>query len=90
MTSDSKRANYVPIYGNTYPVKDQLKALGGRWDPGQRAWKVPEEKVEAARKLVAEAPVKTSSPNAIRYRRRRQPCGYPGCDGIDFCDNCSE
>jgi len=23
-------------------------------------------------------------------RRSRRPCGYPGCNGIDFCDECSE
>ena len=22
--------------------------------------------------------------------RRRGPCGYPGCDGRSFCDECSE
>lgn len=42
----------VAITGNTYPVKDQLKALGGRWDAGRKAWMVPETKAAAARALV--------------------------------------
>src|SRR5208282_2050354 len=40
------------IIGNTYPVKDQLKALGGRWSPDQHAWMVPADKANQARALV--------------------------------------
>jgi hypothetical protein len=40
------------ITGNTYPVKDQLKAMGGKWDPNKKGWLVPDDKAEAARKLV--------------------------------------
>lgn len=32
----------VLITGNTYPVKEQIKALGGRWDREARGWYVPE------------------------------------------------
>ena len=28
------------ITGNTYPVKDSLKALGARWNPDQKAWMI--------------------------------------------------
>lgn len=45
----------TPITGNTFPVKDQLKALGGRWDATAKAWNVPEERAEEARALVAGA-----------------------------------
>ena len=24
------------------------------------------------------------------YTRRCQPCGYPGCTGLNFCEECSE
>ena len=51
------------ITGNTYPVKDQLKALGGRWNPEQKAWVVPDEKAEQAKALVAAAPVIPRKPN---------------------------
>lgn len=43
----------VLITGNTFPVKNQIKALGGRWDADAKGWKVPAEKADAARKLVA-------------------------------------
>jgi HJR/Mrr/RecB family endonuclease len=39
------------IVGNTYPVKDQLRALGGRWNPDQKAWMVPADKAEEAKSL---------------------------------------
>ncbi len=41
------------IIGNTYPIKDQLKALGGRWNPDQNAWMVPTDKADQAKALVA-------------------------------------
>ncbi len=45
--------NSVAITGNTYPVKDAIKALGGRWDAAAKAWLVPTDKAAAARNLVA-------------------------------------
>lgn len=46
----------VAITGNTYPVKDQIKALGGRWNADAKAWMVPEDKADQARALVSGAP----------------------------------
>lgn len=43
----------TPITGNTYPVRQQLAALGGKWDASQKAWLVPDDKAEEARKLVS-------------------------------------
>ena len=39
----------IAITGNTYPVKDQIKALGGRWNADQKAWMVPEDKAGEAK-----------------------------------------
>src|ERR1019366_6830188 len=36
------------IIGHTYPVRDQLRDLGGRWSPDQKAWMVPADKAEQA------------------------------------------
>lgn len=47
------------ITGNTYPVRDQIKALGGRWNAEAKGWMVPDDRAEEARKLVAGAPAKT-------------------------------
>lgn len=41
------------ITGNTYPVKDELKALGGRWNAERKAWMVPADRADEARALVA-------------------------------------
>ena len=60
------------ITGNTYPVKEQLKLLGGRWNRILNGWDVPEANADAARKLVAGAgpstDAPTSRPVASRYR----------------------
>jgi hypothetical protein len=44
------------ITGNTYPVKDQLRALGGKWNPTEKCWEVSSDKAAEAQKLVADAP----------------------------------
>ena len=33
------------ITGNTYPIKDQLKQLGCRWDAGSKAWVTQSDEV---------------------------------------------
>ena len=45
----------VAIRGNTYPVRNQLKELGGKWDAENRAWMVPSDRADEARKLVENA-----------------------------------
>src|SRR5436853_517110 len=50
----------IAISGNTYPVKDQLRSLGGKWDANQKAWLVPDEKAEEAKKLVTGAVAATN------------------------------
>ncbi|MCD6199220.1 MAG: hypothetical protein J7K15_11750 [Deltaproteobacteria bacterium] len=37
---------YVYVGGNTYPIRDKLKALGFRWDSGAGLWKAKAEKVD--------------------------------------------
>lgn len=48
--------NTILITGNTYPVKDSIKALGGRWDAVAKGWRVPESMAAEAQALVAGAP----------------------------------
>ena len=48
------------ITGNTFPVKDQLKALGGTWNPDIKAWMVPSDKADEARRIVGAAPAKAA------------------------------
>lgn len=46
----------VTINGNTYPVKDKLKALGAMWDGDRKVWTIALDKAEQARKIVEGAP----------------------------------
>lgn len=54
------------ITGNTYPVKESIKALGGRWNKIAKGWEVPDDKADEARVLVSSAPA--SAPWASRKR----------------------
>lgn len=40
------------ITGNTYPVRRELRAMGGEWDAAKKAWMVPNEKAAEARALL--------------------------------------
>ena len=42
----------VALTGNTYGVKEALKALGARWDGERRAWLIREDKAEHARAII--------------------------------------
>jgi hypothetical protein len=44
------------LRGNTYPVRESLKALGAVWSVRERGWEVPLEKEAEARGLVRSAP----------------------------------
>lgn len=66
----------VLITGNTYPVKDQIKALGGKWDADSKGWRVPADKAEQAQALVAGAPQSSkSSKSGYSGPRKCKVCG---------------
>ncbi len=56
----------VLITGNTYPVKEEIKALGGRWNKQGQGWVVPVAVAAQAQALVDNAPEREA-----RYLRRR-------------------
>jgi len=65
------------ITGNTYPVKDAIKALGGKWNKPRQGWEVPDDKAEEARTLVANAPEKAGRFESVgAYSRRRSRRSY--------------
>jgi hypothetical protein len=69
-------ADTVLITGNTFPVKDQIKAMGGRWDADAKGWRVPADKAEAARTLVASGGSTGSDRGGRPYRPSRcKECG---------------
>lgn len=73
----------VAITGNTYPVRDQIKALGGRWNADRKAWVVPAAKAAEARQIVASAPAE-----ARRHFSRCADCGAPS-QGWYRCRDCN-
>lgn len=88
------------ITGNTYPVKEKLKAMGGRWNADERGWEVPDDKAAEAQAIVAGAPAKSSSSasrssaNRPRYSKC-QVCGvqasrYLKIYGSGECRDCYE
>jgi len=40
------------ITGNTFPVKEQLKALGAKWNPAAKGWNVPNNRLPEAGALM--------------------------------------
>ena len=70
----------VAITGNTYPVKDQLRSIGGKWDAEHKCWMVPAEKEAEAKALVCGAPQRT--PGKCRK------CGKECNPKYDTCLNC--
>ena len=56
------------ITGNTYPVREQMRALGGRWNRILNGWDVPAEVANQARAIVAVAGPSTYQPRVSRYR----------------------
>ena len=61
----------VLVTGNTYPVKDQIKSLGGRWDAAAKGWRVPAAGAAKAQALVAGAPKAAYRPRANTYSANR-------------------
>ncbi len=82
----------ILITGNTYPVKEQIKAMGGRWDAAASGWRVPAERADEALALVQSA--NATSPSG---RLTCRDCGQTGkrgdypfstLPGSGLCDDC--
>lgn len=50
---DLSTGNRIYLRGDTYKLRDKIKAIGGHWDPDQRAWWVGAAKRGEADRLVA-------------------------------------
>lgn len=84
MTTTTKNKTSVAITGNTYPVKEQLKALGARWNGDIKAWMVAPDKAAAAQALVDQAP----APARSIGRRSTGRMGFSRRDRYDRDDSC--
>lgn len=76
----------VEITGNTYPVKDAIKALGGHWNAARKAWMVPAAQADAARALVGGATEAWSTGERIPCRA---PLSRPARYGRGTWTGCS-
>lgn len=70
-----KTQNLVTITGNTYPVKDQLKALGARWNAEAKGWDVPADKADEARAIVNGAGAKSTGSSSTYRPHKCCVCG---------------
>lgn len=76
----------VLITGNTFMVREDLKALGGRWIPEKKSWEVPAKNAAAARALVdhGSRSVPSAAPQKVT-----PPQGYPKYRRYE-CEECGE
>jgi hypothetical protein len=89
----------VEITGNTYPVKDALKAIGARWNADKKCWMIAAEKADKAAAIVGTAPKKAArsfaQPFAARSAWAQRSnggvgfCGAPRC-GRSGCKDCRD
>jgi hypothetical protein len=76
----------VEIRGNTYPHREALRAMGGKWNAAKQCWMVPADKADEARALV---PAKAcgTRPNHGRAPRVCKTCGVKINFGV-YCGKC--
>lgn len=90
----------VAIVGNTYPIRDALKSMGGTWDAKTKSWMVPAEKATEAQALLKTAPPRTfdrsfkgreSSSSAGRCRGCRGPITHAAHHRAmeGYCGSCA-
>lgn len=60
------------VTGNTYPVKDALKSLGGRWDPDAKGWRFADKVTADKARALLPAP----TPRATTDWRTNPRHGY--------------
>jgi hypothetical protein len=76
----------VAIEGNTYPVRDQLRAMGGRWDAARKVWMVPASRADEARALV---PARTARRGAARQRGTWTGCSCGSVEEYEKPSDCA-
>lgn len=84
----------VDVPGKTYPVKDQLKAMGGAYDAASKTWRVPQSRLPAATALVLMGPPVGSKPAAFVHSKckncgaRPNERGWPRIYKNGVCSDC--
>ncbi len=75
----------VEIHGNTYPHREALKAMGGKWSAARGVWLVPDDKAEQAKALVGNS--KKPGCGGVRAFRKCATCGTRINYGV-YCGKC--
>lgn len=94
-------AETVLITGNTFPVKDQIKALCGsaaKWDSVNKGWLVPADKAEQVKAIVAAGAGSAGAPKTESKPFRHYKCKVCGVQasryvriyGSGECRDCYE
>ena len=77
----------IPIIGNTYPVRQQLKAIGCVWNARRRMWLATPENADQAQDIVEHQSQETNvdvfefSSGPVAYRNKRGLCEDAPCCG---------
>ena len=69
----------VKVFGKTFPVKDALRDMGGKWNAGEKCWEVPDDKGEDAKKLVGSVIVTNRDNSAYGQSQQKKKCWECGC-----------
>ena len=86
-TNAKTAAALVEITGNTYPVKDALKAMGARWNADKKCWMIAASKAQEAAAIVKTAPAKP----AFAARPSAHRSSFPRVRGGSWvCPACTE
>lgn len=72
----------IIVTGNTYPVRDQLRAAGGTWDAAEKRWVLP----ASARSTVEAIRVPVGGREELWEECSR--CGNEPVDSSGLCDTC--
>lgn len=74
--------NTYAISDNTYPVRDQLRQIGCKWDAAERRWTCTDEQREAVKAI------KVARGGAEELWEPCERCGAEPVDGSGLCENC--
>jgi len=82
----------VPVTGNTYPVRDQLRALGGSWDAAAKTWMIDEARLALALAVVAKGSSEPAKPfrhySCKQCGKRPNSQGWPRIYRNGVCSDC--
>lgn len=82
----------VPVTGNTYPVRDRLRALGASWDAAAKVWMIDESRLAQAQAVVAQGSSEARKPfrpaSCKQCGARPNVRGWPRIYRNGVCSDC--